>query len=188
MESVELEQITKLLSSGDAQSLDTAFALIYQQLRAMAARQLAHASQKHTLQPTALVHELYLRLAQQGSNWTGQKHFFCVASACIRSILIDHARRRGAAKRGGGQERVTLDGPAGEASAGSPIDLLDLDEAMRKLAQIDERRARIAELRLFAGLTGDEIADALDLSRTSVEKEWRFARAWLSRALGEQDA
>lgn len=178
-------EITRILESGQADAVERVMPLVYDELRAMAAAQLQHERADHTLQPTALVHELYVKMV--GSNAMdpqNRRHFFAMAAGCIRQVLIDHARREKAEKRGRDWARITLDTPV--AAIDTPtIDVLSLNEALEALQAIDPRRARIVELRIFGGMSGDEIADHLDLSRTTISKEWRFARAWLTRALKE---
>lgn len=176
-------EITRILESGQPDVLEKVMPLVYDELRALASSQLQRERFDHTLQPTALVHELYVKLSEQSQmNAKNRGHLMATAATCIRQILVDHARRAGARKRGKDWQRITLGTPI-SPSGGNEIDLLDLHEAMDALGGIDPRRAHIVELRIFGGMTGDEIADHLSLSRTSVAKEWRFARAWLSRAL-----
>jgi len=159
---------------------------VYRELRAIAGNIFREQAAGHTLQPTALVHEAWLKLASsEGSPaWQSRSHFLAVASKAMRQILIDHHRRRSAHKRGGeGRERITLSGLA--IGAATPeIDLLALEEALEKLAELDPRTARVVELRFFGGLTVEEIAEALGVGTTTVEGEWRHARAWLTRELG----
>ncbi|MEM7165347.1 MAG: sigma-70 family RNA polymerase sigma factor [Planctomycetota bacterium] len=159
--------------------------LIYGELRAIAGNIFRGHGAGHTLQPTALVHEAYLRLAEtDSSEWESRQHFLAVASKAMRQILIDHHRRKSAQKRGGGAEweRVTLSGL--DIGASTPeIELLALDDALKKLEVLDPRQAQVVELRYFGGLTVDETASILDVSRTTVEGEWRHARAWLTREL-----
>ncbi len=145
----------------------------------MAARKLRRAGRDHTLQPSAIVNEAYLRLARQDPVTFGDRpRFMAMAARAMHEVLVDHARRRMAAKRGGGRRRVTLvDSLPGEQR--NPIDLLALDEVLEELAREHERPAKIVELRFFGGLTEQEIAAELCLSRTTVQGEWRFARAWL---------
>lgn len=185
MDSSNLGQITQILAAAGPGAVEEVFPLVYEQLRALAARHLLGEKAGHTLQPTAVVNELYLRLQGESAGALQSRgQFFAVAGACIRHILVDHARKRGAAKRGGDRQRVDLDTPVADVSG--QVDLLDLDQALSNLAAIDPRRARIAELRLFTGLDGEELAAAVGLSRSSVVKEWRFARAWLARALSDE--
>jgi RNA polymerase sigma factor (TIGR02999 family) len=174
--------------SRPAEDLD---ALLYGELRALAADFLRRERSDHTLQPTALVHEAWIRLsAQAGSPWDDRAQFFAIAAQAMRRILIDHARRRRADKRGGGRQRITLASDITPPLDSSGVDLLALDEALDRLAALDARQARVVELRFFAGLTVDEVAEALSVSARTVASEWRLARAWLSRALdaGEDPA
>jgi RNA polymerase sigma factor (TIGR02999 family) len=149
----------------------------------LAARYFRAEDANHTLQPTAVVHEAYLRLAQQpNAQWEGRRHFLAVAAKAMRNLLINHARDRRAQKRGGGLRRITLSGSlnaTGEAS----VDLLDLDDVLRKLESMNERHARIVELRIFSGLTIEETARALDISESTVSADWSVARAWLKAQL-----
>jgi len=166
--------------------------LLYGELRALARSFLGRERADHTLQPTALVHEAWIRLsAQDGSRWSDRKHFFAIAAQAMRRILIDHARRKQADKRGGDYQRVTLvtDFTPPMECSDEGVDLLALDEALDQLAKLDARQARVVELRFFAGLTLEEVAEALDVSVRTVAGDWRMARAWLSRALddGGQD-
>lgn len=164
---------------------DEALAEVYDELRRLAGAYLARERPDHTLQPTALVHEAYLRLvAQTRAPWKSAGHLRAVAAQAMRRILIDHARRRHAEKRGSGAERVTLCSSVlmGDDRA---IDVLALEEALGKLTARDERQAKIVELHLFGGLSHREVAEVLELSITTVEDGWRFARAWLGRELGD---
>ncbi len=160
--------------------------LVYDELRSLARRYMRSERREHTLQPTALVHEAYLRLVDRPRvDWRGRTHFFAVGARVMRHLLIDHARGRGRKKRGGGRYRVTLtDWRAAGGEAGlDPGELLDLDAALEKLARVDEREARVVELRFFAGLTVAEVAHALGVSKRTVEQDWTHARAWLRREL-----
>jgi len=167
------------------------FPHVYAELRAIAGRQLRERGPGPTLQPTLLVHEAYLKIAR-GDGAVSVKdraHFFAVASAAIRQILIDHARKRAALKRAGSGKRVTLDeGALFGAGGGSEHDLLSLDEAMKKLAHVDERAARVVQLKFFGGLSTDEMAGVLGVSRSTIEDDWRLARAWLKRELLRGDS
>lgn len=182
--------ITALLQAwgrGDADAGDRLMPLVYGELRRRAASYLRKERVGDTLQPTALVHEVYLRLvAQDRANWQNRAQFLGVAAQMMRRILVDRARARGMAKRSGRWERVTLDeGLAiGEARA---VVLLDIDRALTELAALDARKSRIAELRVFGGLTLEEAGHALQLSVATVEREWQAARAWLNARL-KQDA
>jgi RNA polymerase sigma factor (TIGR02999 family) len=161
---------------------DDLLAGVYDSLRALAAGYLKGERRGHTLQPTALVHEAYLRLAELDRiQWKDPAHFFAAAAGAIRRVLVDHARARGAAKRGGGAARLTLTGlDAGPEEA--PLDLLALDEALERLAGLDPRKARVVELRFFGGLTIAQTAESLGVGPTTVEDDWAFARSWLRRA------
>lgn len=158
--------------------------LLYDELRALAARRLGRDLEGQTLQPTALVHEAWARLVESGATASDRAHFFALAARAMRSVLIDHVRAKAAAKRGGGQVRVTLTGNLASADP-STLDLLALDDALRRLAQLDERRARAVELRFFGGLTNAEVSTVLGISEATVERDLRLAKAWLARALGE---
>jgi len=179
----EITRILGELQAGDAEAADRLLPLVYDELRALAGSHMARRQAGHTLQPTALVHEAYLRLAgSEGDPWESRAHFMAVASRAMRQILINHARDKAAAKRGGDRERVTLD----EAVAVSDVRVLDvlaLDLALSKLAGLNERQARIVELRFFGGLTIAEAAHVLGVGTTTVEDDWRMAKAWLSREL-----
>ncbi len=159
--------------------------LLYGELRAMAGKRLQGERAAHTLQPTALVHEAYLRLEQQRSRFQNRQHFLALAARAMRRVLVDHARRKVAYKRGGEAIRVTLSGleEAPGVVVSADVDPIDLDRALERLARLDERQVRVVELRFFAGATVDETALALEVSTATVEREWRMARAWLRRAL-----
>ena len=173
-------------SAGDEGAAGRLLELVYEQLRALAASYLRGERAGHTLQPTALVHEAFLRL-QAGSpvRYQNHTHFFAVAARAMRQVLVDHARRRAAAKRGGDPERVTLDDglQLGGDAESRVIDVLALDEALERLGKLDERQARVVELRFFGGLTIDEAARVLEVSTDTVEDDWAMARAWLKRTL-----
>jgi len=158
-------------------------AAVYEELRSVAASYLQRESPGHTLQPTALVHEAWVRLAELDRiRWRDRTHFFVAASGAIRRVLVDHARSRSAAKRGGGRRRFTLDDADGVADSGV-IDLLALDEALGRLDANSPRKRKVVELRFFGGLTVQETAKALGVGTTTVEDDWAFARAWLKREL-----
>ncbi|MCA9254485.1 MAG: sigma-70 family RNA polymerase sigma factor [Phycisphaerales bacterium] len=159
--------------------------VVYQELRRLAADYLQRERPDHTLQPTALVHEAYVRLSELDRiEWRDRTHFYAAAAGAIRRVLVDHARRRKAAKRGGGWRQITLSGLGNDADA-PEIDVLALDEALAKLALLDERKARVVELRFFAGMTIDETARSLGVGTTTVEDDWAFAKSWLRRALDD---
>lgn len=180
------ESITQLLeswSSGDQGAAEQLLPLVYEELRRIATRQLRQERGAHTLQATAIVHEAYLRLiGQEGLQWPSRAHFFAFAAHLIRRILVDYARSRNRAKRGGQYDRVTLAEVADLALEKSP-DLVALDEALSSLEKVDPRKATVVELRFFAGLTLEEIADQLGISTETVGREWRRAKAWLYTAL-----
>lgn len=173
------------IRSGDRVSAERLLPIVYDQLRDIAARQMRGEAENNTLQPTALVHEAYLKLVDQSRvDWKGRTHFVAVAAQAMRRILVDHARHRQALKRGGEFRRITLDeGLAAEWQTDQ--DVLSLDCALEKLAQLDQGQARIVELRFFGGLQIDEVAEALGMSKRSVEREWTMIRAWLRRELSE---
>jgi RNA polymerase sigma factor (TIGR02999 family) len=155
---------------------------LYDELRRLAARQLGRERPDHTLSPTALVHEAYLRLVGDAQlDWKERSHVLAAAAGAMRRVLVDHARRHGAAKRGRGWRRITLDETV--AADRPEVEFLDLNNALEKLAKLDERGARIVELRFFAGLTLDETAEAIGVSRRTVASDWAMARSWLSREL-----
>lgn len=168
-------------SNGDAAATDELFPVVYEQLRVLASSHLASERANHTLQPTALVHEAYVRLVGPGEQeaWENRAHFFGAAAKAIRRILIEHARAKGRVKRGGGAERTTLEGL--EAPAGAAVDLLDLHEAMERLAAVDEAKARVVELRYFGGLSLEETARVMGVSVPTISRHWEFSRAWLHR-------
>lgn len=178
--------VTKLLhkwSQGDHAALEDLVPLIYGELRRLARSYLAHESPGHTLQGTALVHEAYMRLVRQDSiEWQNRAHFFGIAAQTMRRILVEHARRRNAEKRGGGMARVSVE--ENEAvSFGTDIDILVLDAALEELGQLDPRRAKVVEMRFFGGLTEGEIATVLEVSEATVRRDWTLAKAWLYRKI-----
>jgi RNA polymerase sigma factor (TIGR02999 family) len=174
--------ITQLLhrwQQGDAEATEKLLPLVYGELRRIARRHLRGERDGHTLEATALVHEVYLRLAGGGElHWNDRVHFYAVAAQMMRRVLVDHARGRGAAKRGGSVVRVSLD-EARDARDGTGPDVVALDDALRSLEVLDPRKSRIVELRFFGGLTLDETAAVLGVSVPTVVKETRLARAWL---------
>lgn len=157
--------------------------VVYSELRRLAEKAFRNQPAGHTLQPTALVHEAYLKLADCADPpWDDQEHFLATAATAMRHILVDHARARASVKRGGARHRVTLDEGL-HASEDRDVDLLVLNEALESLAQIEERKARVVELRFFAGLSLEDTARTLGVSAMTVSTDWRFARAWIGRAL-----
>jgi RNA polymerase sigma factor (TIGR02999 family) len=182
------EQISIILkdwSAGNRQSADELLALVYDELRKIAAQYLRKERMDHTLQPTALVHEAYMRLVDlSNTNWQDRSHFYAVSANVMRHILVDHARARRAEKRGGAVQRVALE-DAISLSTKDNVDLLAVDEALKELAKFDEQQCRIVELRFFGGLTIEETAHVLDISPATVKREWAVAKAWLRRKLND---
>ena len=171
------------LSAGDASAFDRLLPLVYDELRAIAARQLGREGPEHTLQPTALVHEAYLKLVGQvDGQFHDRGHFLAVAAQAMRRILVDHARRRLALKRSGG---IAVDLTPGVATADSQSDdILAVDEALSRLAELEPRQARVIEFRYFAGMSIEDTAEALSVSPATVKRDWTVARAWLQREIG----
>lgn len=183
-------QASRLLAraaAGDERAASRLLPLVYDELRRLAAGYLRRERPGQTLQATALVHEAYLRLVKPGDQaWTGRTHFLAIAAVSMRQVLVDRARRRHAAKRGGQRQRITLDEgllPAPAADAG--IDLVALDRALTRLAALDAQQARIVELRYFGGLTVDETAEVMNSSPATVKRHWALARAFLKKALAD---
>jgi RNA polymerase sigma factor (TIGR02999 family) len=180
------DDVTGLLlewNRGDLAARDRLMALVYQELRRRAAARLRHERHAQTLQPTALVHEVYLKLVDQRRvAWKNRGQFFAVAAEIMRRILVDHARARRAAKRSGQWSRVTLDEGVA-VTEHADVDVLDLDRALTDLAGVDPRKSRLAELRFFAGLSLEEAAEALGVSLATVKRDWEVARAWLFKEL-----
>jgi RNA polymerase sigma factor (TIGR02999 family) len=180
-------KITELLvavSEGGRAALDQLIPVVYDDLRRVAAAQMRRETAGQSLQPTALVHEAYLRLVDQRHvQWRNRAHFFGVAASLMRRILVDHARARLADKRGGGLERVTLAGD--EAGESPPIDVLALHESLQRMAAFSPRQGRIVELRYFGGLTIDEAAEVIGISSATLVREWTIAKAWLRADLSE---
>ena len=176
--------VTRILAEGNRTAFDGLVPVVYEEMRSLAAADLRREAKEHTLQPTALAHEAYLRLVDETKvQWRGRAQFLAIAARAMRQILVDHARTKGAAKRGGGWERITLHDAAGQL--GHPLlDLLALDEALEELAKLDARKARVVEMRFFSGLTNREAAEALEISEATTEDDWFMARAWLKRRLG----
>lgn len=178
--------ITELLvrwNEGDLASRDALIPLVYDELRRIARKSFAGQRSDHTLQATALVHEAYLRLVNHKPvNWQGRAHFFALAAQIMRQILVDHARRFKAAKRGGGAVTLLLDETAALAN-GTSLDLIELDTAMKRLAELDPRQCQIVELRFFGGLSIDEAARVVDISPATAKREWATARVWLHQAM-----
>jgi RNA polymerase sigma factor (TIGR02999 family) len=180
------QDVTALLldwSRGNPAALDRLLPVVYAELRRMAARQLRGERVGHTLQPTALVHELYLRIVDQRQvDWHNRAHFFGVAANVMRRILVDHARRRKAGKRGDGAPCLSID-DAREIPASNEVPILALDHALARLQEIDPELAKVVELRAFGGLTVEEAAQVLEVSPSTAKRDWRTAKAWLIREL-----
>ncbi len=187
------EEITQLLvqwGDGDQASLDKLMPLVYGELRQIAKRYMSRQDPGHTLQTTALIHEAFLKLVNQSEKqWQNRAHFFGVAAQAMRAILVDYARSRQYAKRGGGARTVALD-EAATVSEERAAELVALDEALEALAQIDPRKSRIVEMRYFGGLSAEETAEVLKVSPNTVLRDWRLAKTWLRRELsgGRDDA
>jgi RNA polymerase sigma factor (TIGR02999 family) len=180
------KEVTDLLiqwSEGDAEALERLMPLVFEELRHLARFHFQRETDGHTLQPTALVNEVYMRLVDQRRvQWDNRRQFFAFAATLMRRILVDHAKGRRAVKRGGDVRKVPLDEALGVSDA-PDVDLVALDEALSRLAAIDPRQARIVELRHFAGLGNEEIAEVLDISPTTVKREWKTARLWLYQTM-----
>jgi RNA polymerase sigma factor (TIGR02999 family) len=186
-----MNDVTRILSAieqGDPKAAEQLLPLVYDELRTLAAKRLAHERPGQTLQATALVHEAYLRLVDPrgAGSWNSRGHFFAAAAEAMRRILVNRARDKRRLKRGGDRERVELEDVAIAGEAGAP-DLLALDEALEGLAREEPACAELVKLRFFAGLTQEEAAQALGVSRRTADRYWAFARAWLRQALGEAD-
>lgn len=180
----EVTALLKAHSAGSEGALDSAMPLVYEELRRLAAGQLARERDGHTLGTTALVHEAYIRLVDiREIAWEDRVHFFAMAARLMRRVLVDHARQRQRSKRGGGAVHVPLSDAIGVADV-SAEELLTLDTLLSKLTDLDARKAQVVECRCFAGLTVEETARALDTSPSTVKRDWAFARAWLNRAAG----
>jgi RNA polymerase sigma factor (TIGR02999 family) len=181
--------VTALLgewSRGNQTALNQLVPLVYAELRRVAARQLRKERADHTLQPTALVHEVYLRIVDQRQvDWQNRAHFFGVAARVMRRILVDHARRHGAGKRGDGVRCVSID-EAKDMAASNEMPILALDQALDRLESVDSDLARIVELRAFGGLTIEEAAHVLGVSPSTAKRDWRTAKSWLNRELGSE--
>lgn len=178
----DVTRLLHALRDGEENAAEQLARVVYDELHAIAEHAMRRESGGHTLQSTILVHEAFLKLVDQREvNWQGRAHFFALAAQAIRRILVDHARRRNAQKRDGGS-RITLEDAALEESTDS-IDLIAIDDALQKLAALDERQARVVELRFFTGLGVNETAEALGISPATVKRDWTFAKAFLQREL-----
>lgn len=181
-------EITQLLaewSDGNQSALDELYPLVYDELHRLARRYMSRERKGHTLQTTALINEAYVRLVDQKNvHWANRSHFFAISAQIMRRILIDHARRHAYAKRGGGAQQVSLE-EAAIVTSGIGSELIRLDEALKILAKLDERRCHVVELRYFGGLSNEEIAGVLNVSENTVTRDWNMARAWLYQQLSE---
>jgi RNA polymerase sigma factor (TIGR02999 family) len=184
---MEDSDVTKLLqdwSQGDPSALERLIPLVFEDLRQIASRMFRRESDGHTLQPTALVNEVYLRLmGQRKIHWANREQFFGVSALLMRRILVDYAKGRDAVKRGNGAVKLPLDEALGLAAVQENVNVVDLDEALSRLAEIDPRQSRIVEMRFFTGLSHEEIAEVLGLSVTTIKREWKTAKLWLYREL-----
>jgi RNA polymerase sigma factor (TIGR02999 family) len=171
------------LKRGDKEAEGRLVPLVYLELRRIAAIHLRGEAARHSLQPTALVHEVYLRLIRiKEVDWQSRSHFFAVSATLMRRILVDHARANRAAKRGDGERAISFDEGLFAARERSP-EVLDLDDALTRLAYLDQRQAKIVEMRFFGGLSEDEVAEVLGISSRTVKRDWRLAKAWLYKEL-----
>lgn len=181
--------VTQMLhdwSNGDREVFDKLVPVVYEELRRQAARYLRRERPGHTLQTTALIHEAYIRLIDQKNvHWQNRAHFFAIAAQLMRRILVDHARSRQAAKRGGSDIKLPLE-EAMMVSAGREVDLVALDEALERLAAIDPQQSRVVELKFFSGLSVEETAEVLRVSPRTVKRDWNVAKAWLRREISER--
>jgi len=182
-----MSEVTRLLEAierGDSAAAQDLLPLVYEELRRLAAYKMAHEPPGQTLQPTALVHEAWLRVAggESGQHWQNRAHFFAAAAEAMRRILIDSARRKHALRHGGGQERINLE-TAEIAAPGSDDELLEVHEALERFAQVDPTKTRLVELRYFVGLTIPEAAQVLGISEPTAKRWWVYARAWLYREI-----
>ncbi len=184
MKASKITQMLGELSGDKKKAWDNLLPLVYEELHRQAARCLRKERQGHTLQTTALIHEAYLKLIdRRDANWENRTHFFAVATQAMRRILVDYARAKHREKRGGDNIKLSLAEAMTVAAEEKSVDLIALDEALNKLAEFDEQQARVVELKYFSGLTLEETAEALRISRATVARDWELARAWLHREL-----
>ena len=182
--SLNVTQMLNEWSEGKQDVLNELMPLVYEELRRQASRHLRKERAGHTLQTTALIHEAYLKLVDQRNvRWQNRSHFFAIASQAMRRILVDHARERNREKRGGAAENLPLEEAMFAVSKEKPVDLVALDEALTRLAELDRRQARIVELKYFGGLGNEETAEVLGVSNATVRRDWNFAKAWLHQQL-----
>ncbi|CAN5475678.1 sigma-70 family RNA polymerase sigma factor [soil metagenome] len=181
----EVSQLLRDWSNGDQAALDKVMPVVYQELRRLAHHYMRKERVGHTLQTTALVNEAYMRLAEyKKMRWQSRTHFFAVSAQVMRRVLVEHARSRNFAKRGGGAQKISLDETA-VVSAGRSAEVIAVDDALTDLESWDPRKGKIVELRFFGGLSIEETAEVLKVSPTTVQREWRSAKAWLYRAISE---
>lgn len=165
---------------GDERSMNELLPLVYKELRALASSYLDRPGDAaHTLQPTALVHEAFLKMVGDDRQWSGREHFMAVAAKAMRQVLVDHWRKKSAEKRGGGAQQVSISGLSAEGAI-DDVRVLELDDLLQQLAKADPRSARVAEMRLFGGMEQEQIARVLGVSRMTITTDWQFARAWLA--------
>ena len=183
----EVTRILRDLEAGDRQAADRLMPVVYDELRRLASHYLKNERPDHTLQPTALVHEAYLRLIDQTRvNWQNRAHFFAVAATMMRRLLVDHARTHNADRHGGSKHKFSLD-EAISFPKGKDLDLVALDDALGDLARLDATQSRIVELRFFGGLTLEETAEVMGVSRSTIKREWIMAKAWLYDQLSNDE-
>jgi len=181
---LDVTQMLKEWSDGNQNIFDKLMPLVYEELRRQASRYLRKERSNHTLQTTALIHEAYLKLIDQKNvEWQNRAHFFAIAAQAMRRILVDYARERHRAKRGGAAENLPLEKAAFIVSKEKSLDLVALDEALTRLAKFDERQARVVELKFFSGLDIDETAEVLGVSNATVRRDWNMAKAWLHQEI-----
>ena len=181
---LEITQMLRKWSDGDARELDNLLPFVYEELHRQAARYLRRERAGHTLQTTALIHEAYLKLIDQCDvEWESRTHFYAIAAQAMRRILVDYARAKRTGKRGGDDETISLDETVMISTEDKGVDLIALDEALTRLAEIDPQQARVVELKYFGDMSLEETAEALHISRATVAREWNTAKVWLHREL-----
>lgn len=185
MDAANVTVVLQRIADGDHEAAEQLLPFVYDELRRMANAAMSGQSKAHTLQPTALVHEAYVRLLRPAEGYENRSHFMAVASMAMRQILTDHARRKRAARRGGDKQKLSAENVQLEGPDVGGVDVVALDDALTKLAELDPRRHRVVELRFFGGLSVEEVAALMNVSRSTVEADWRAARAWLSVELAE---
>lgn len=186
-DALDIAKLLEEIARGQDDAVEKLMPLVYDRLRFLAKKLLRHESPAHTLQPTALVNEAYVRMVgQREVGWQGKTHFFAIGAKMMRRILVDHARRKLSQKRGGGLHRIDLDDDLCISKRNNE-DILAIEDALEKLAQLDARHAKIVELRFYAGLTVGEVAEVLGVSKRTVESDWTMLRAWLRRELAGEN-